>query len=81
MSDDENSQGYGGSMYAHSQADSIDDLIEGTISVCLLVQKKQKIQHKSLIISSPEPKAQGELIVWDSSRRPSVRPSIHTFKH
>ena len=24
-------------------------------------------------ISSPEPKAQGELIVWDSSRRPSVR--------
>ena len=24
------------------------------------------------ILSSPEPKAQGELIVWDSSRRPSV---------
>ena len=23
---------------------------------------------------SPEPKAQGELIVWDSSRRPCVRP-------
>ena len=23
-----------------------------------------------LFISSPEPKAQGELIVWDSSRRP-----------
>ena len=34
-----------------------------------------------LIISSPEPKAQGELIVWDSSRRPSVSPSVHTFKH
>ena len=36
-------------------------------------------------ISSPEPKAQGELIVWDSSRRPCVRPSVrasvHTFKH
>ena len=30
--------------------------------------------------SSPEPKAQGELIVWDSSRE-SVRPSVHTFKH
>ena len=26
--------------------------------------------------SSPEPKAQGELIVWDSSRRPSVRDSV-----
>ena len=33
----------------------------------------------SLIFSSPEPKAQGELIVWDSSRRPSVRPSVHPF--
>ena len=29
----------------------------------------------SNIISSPEPKAQGELIVWDSSRRESDRPS------
>ena len=27
-------------------------------------------------ISSPERKAQGELIVWDSSRRPSVHPSV-----
>ena len=27
-------------------------------------------------ISSPEPKAQGELIVWDSSRLPCVRPCI-----
>ena len=25
------------------------------------------------IFSSPEPKAQGELIVWDLSRRPCVR--------
>ena len=33
------------------------------------------------LFSSPEPKAQGELIVWDSSRRPSVRPCVHTFKH
>ena len=35
--------------------------------------------------SSPEPKAHGELIVYQSSRRPSVRPSVrpcvHTFKH
>ena len=28
------------------------------------------------IFSSPEPKAQGELIVWDSSRRPSVRACV-----
>ena len=31
------------------------------------------------IFSSPEPKAQGELIGWESSGRPSVRPSVHTF--
>ena len=31
---------------------------------------------KICIFSSPEPKAQGELIVWDSSWRPSVRPSV-----
>ena len=39
----------------------------------------------SLIFNSPEPKAQGELIVWDSSRCLSVclcvRPCVHTFKH
>ena len=28
------------------------------------------------LFSSPEPKAQGELIVWDPSRRPSVRASV-----
>ena len=41
------------------------------------------------VISSPEPKAHGELIVYQSSRRPSVRAcvrpsvraSVHTFKH
>ena len=33
------------------------------------------------IFSLPEPKAQGELIGWDSSGRPLVRPSVHTFKH
>ena len=42
-----------------------------------------------MIFSSPEPKAHGELIVYQSSRRPSVRAcvrpsiraSVHTFKH
>ena len=29
-----------------------------------------------LVISSPEPKAQGELIVWDSSQRPCMCPSV-----
>ena len=33
------------------------------------------VKIPSHIFSSPEPEAQGELIVWDSSRRPSVRPS------
>ena len=37
------------------------------------------------LFSSPEPKAHGELIVYQSSRRLSVRPSVrlcvHTFKH
>ena len=41
------------------------------------------------VFSSPEPKAHGELIVYQSSRRPSVRAcvrlsvraSVHTFKH
>ena len=31
---------------------------------------------KITIFSSPEPKAHGELIVYQSSRRPSVRPSV-----
>ena len=28
------------------------------------------------VFSSPEPKALGDLIGWDSSRRPCVRPSV-----
>ena len=42
------------------------------------------IPHQKIIdtfVSSPEPKSQGEFIVWDSSRRPSVRLCVHTFKH
>ena len=31
--------------------------------------------HALFVISSPEPKAQGELIGWESSGRLSVRPS------
>ena len=31
--------------------------------------------------SSPEQKAHGELIVYQSSRRPSDRACVHTFKH
>ena len=31
------------------------------------------------IFSSPEPKAHGELIVYQLIRRPSVRPSVHLF--
>ena len=38
-----------------------------------------------VLFSSPEPKAHGELIAKQSSRRPSVRAcvraSVHTFKH
>ena len=44
-----------------------------------------KCDFTGMLFSSPERKAQGELIVWDSSRRPSVRasicPCVHTFKH
>ena len=31
-------------------------------------------KSRTYIFSSPEPKAQGELIVWDSSLCPCVRP-------
>ena len=34
-----------------------------------------------LLFSSPEPKAHGELIVYQSRRRLSVRASVNTFKH
>ena len=46
---------------------------------------KQDLHRLVRVFSSPEPKAHGELIVYQSSRRPSVRASIrlsvHTFKH
>ena len=34
------------------------------------------LEEGALILSSPELKAQGELIGWDSSRRPYVRPCV-----
>ena len=56
-----------------------------TLQLFLSMSENVDVLDVTLIISSPEPKAQGELIEWDSSRRPSVRaslrPSIHTFKH
>ena len=70
------------------------DLYKKTISLFWLAWKFSEnnfIRHfrRCDLISSPEPKAQGELIVWDSSRRlsvrasvrPCVRASVHTFKH
>ena len=39
----------------------------------LCVEQKLGKHH---IFSSPEPKAHGELIVYQSSRRPCVRPSV-----
>ena len=33
MSDDEDSQGYGGSVETESQADSVDDFVDETVSV------------------------------------------------
>ena len=45
----------------------------------------QFLKYQFPRFSSPEPKAHGELIVYQSSRRPSVRPSVgpsvYTFKH
>ena len=75
------------------------------ILAAILIRMRQKCKHndhtlgltgkfrvcgeKKHFFSSPEPKAQGELIVWDSSRHRSVcasvcvcvRPCAHTFKH
>ena len=37
------------------------------------------VLNPSMLFSSPEPKALGELIGWNSSRRPSVRPCVRPF--
>ena len=36
------------------------------------------VNRSNSIFSSPEWKAQGELIVWDSSRHPYVRPCVRS---
>ena len=36
-------------------------------------------KHAAVVFSSPEPKAHGELIVYQSSRRPCVCPSVRLF--
>ena len=46
------------------------------LSPGLYLKLTVKVQNKTIIFSSPEPKAQGELIVWDSSQRPCVRPCV-----
>ena len=41
-----------------------------------LLDSKTGVYRGINVFSSPEPKAHGELIVYQSSRRPSVRPSV-----
>ena len=53
---------------------SIRVVVSTILTVCF--------EHSSAFISSPEPKAHGELIVYRRSGvRPSVRPSVNIFKH
>ena len=48
-----------------------------TLHIIMLYVTFQRIQEQlRALFSSPEPKAQGELIVWDSSRCPSVRRCV-----
>ena len=42
-----------------------------------LVTKNQP-RYELTYFSSLEPKARDELIVWDSSQRPYIRPSVHS---
>ena len=47
------------------------------IKIIIIMTRLQLMVHHRIypLFSSPELKAQGELIVWDSSQRPSVRAS------
>ena len=64
-------------------------LKKGDITLFSQKKESQSTKFKSILkewtFSSPELKALSELTVCDSSRRPSVRPSVcpcaHTFKH
>ena len=54
-------------------------LVKYTVSEFLSAKGSfSSIDIFSDFISSHEPKAQGKLIVWDSSRRPSVRSHFQT---
>ena len=55
---------------------------EGTDALILALSSKtgQSVaRYTHRIFSSPEPKAHGELIVYQSSRRPSVRLCVRAF--
>ena len=61
-----------------------NSLLRKVAEVTVLQQKLDKKAEAAAlmvintrIFSSPEPKAQGELIVWDSSWRPCVCASVH----
>ena len=51
---------------------------EESCSNCSLLPKSD---DTDCFISSPEPKAHGELMVYQSSRRLCVHVCVHTFKH
>ena len=64
-------------------------LLKGVVGGCALNghgnyiddYRKSWKNHGIVFFSSPEPKAQGELLVWDSCGCPCVRPCVHNFKH
>ena len=75
--------GYACAMIVHTQADQLlSQLLMETFDT--LTSQYRHIRHlheevkcqKYYIISSPEPKAHGELIVYRSIRRPSVSPWV-----
>ena len=48
---------------------------------CLCENKGADELHGFRVVAQLIFSSQGELIVYQSSRRPSVRPSVNTFKH
>ena len=68
----------------HIDNNVLNHFMDGKLRTVIASRILGSKDNKSLVFSSPEPKGQGELIVWDSSRRPSVCdicPSVHTFKY
>ena len=76
-----------GGMLSPVDPGEMSDVIECGLEEIAIIPPSTKDSDSSVevfrysFISSPEPKAQGELIVLDWSQRPCVRPSVHTFKH